>query len=265
MQHQPPLQRLFIRQALLPDAPLAVRAAPPVEFDGLVAADVDIGPWEELCHLIQNVLQKPEGFLLAGADQVGENAGNGYNFIGIGHVDLPEHSLLEHLPAAAELGIGGQHGAGMAGDFDFRHNVNAPLPGIGYHLAGLLLGVEAAVVLRFRHIAEKGIAPARADFRQGGIFLDFNPPALVVGEVPVHRVQAADRSGINELENVLNGHIVPAHIQHKAQIRTRGFCHFLFHPFRKNQAVKSISIIHGRPGPGKGKARKNRKILIFTI
>ena len=56
LQHQPALQILFILQPQLPDTAAAVRAAPPVELQGLVPADVDIGGGEQLGQLVQNVL-----------------------------------------------------------------------------------------------------------------------------------------------------------------------------------------------------------------
>ena len=74
--------------------------------------------------------------------------------------------------------------------------------GIGDHLADLLLRIEAAV--RFAIILlpsfgnERFLAPA-ANFSQLGIFLDFDAPALVLGEMPMEGVEFVKAQQVDEL------------------------------------------------------------------
>ena len=252
LQHQGPLQRLLIFQPLLPDAPLAVRAPPPMLLQSLVPADVDIGGGEQIRHLVQNVLQKPYRFLLSGADQVGEDAADVQHLIVIGRLDFRLHPVFQDGSPAAELGIGGQHGAGVAGNVHLRDDLNAPFQGVGHHLANLRLGVIAAVVLRFGDISEIGVCPPGAHLGELGVFLDFHTPALIVGQVPVQGVQAAHRGGVDELENILQGHEVAADIQHKTEIGTMGFhrvpsfpqsdATIIHNPHWENKAVNKQNI-----------------------
>ena len=218
LEHKPTLQFLLIFQALLPDAPLAVRAAPPVELQGFVPADVDIGAGEEVRHLVQNVQQEPEGVFPPGAEQVGEDAAGVQHPVVIGVLRFRQAAPLKAFPPAAELGISCQHGAGVAGDLDLWDDLDAQGSGVVHHLANLVLGIIAAVVLCLGNIAEIRAAPPAAHLGQAGIFFDFQPPALVVGQVPVHGVQTAQGRGIQKRKNIRQLHIVAADIQHEAQI-----------------------------------------------
>ena len=53
-------------------------------------------------------------------------------------------------------------------------------------------------------------------FGQQRIFLDLNPPSLVISKMPVKPVQLIERHGIQQILNLLNGEEMPCHIQHDA-------------------------------------------------
>ena len=109
----------------------------------------------------------------------------------------------------------------MAGNVDFRNDLNAPLPGIGHQGANLLLGVVAAVVLRLGDPPEVGGPPPAPHLGEQGIFPDFHPPTLVVGEMPVHGVHPAQSRSIQKPANILRRYEVTADIQHKAIVGKR--------------------------------------------
>ncbi len=127
---EPALHLGLVLQAQLLDAGLDDGAGLPLFLGGLVAADVDVLAREQLEHLGQHVLHEGHG-LVRGHEDV--------------RADAPAGPGLDRLVGvAAEFGVGGDGGAGVAGHFDFGHDVDVPL-GASDDLADVGLRVEAAV------------------------------------------------------------------------------------------------------------------------
>lgn len=205
MADEPALQFIFVLKAAFFDEGLGAGAGFPLGFRALVAADVDELAGEEVKDFGEDVLQEADG-LFFGVKDVLENAPLGSDF------DLGAE--------VAEFGIGGNGGLGMAGHFDFGHHVDVSLGGILHHVANVLLGVEAAVggavVLAITISAEHGFLALAADFGELRILLDLDSPALVVGEVPVERVQLVHRHEVDEAVDFALLHKVAGGVEHES-------------------------------------------------
>ena len=70
----------------------------------------------------------------------------------------------------------------MAGDFQFGDDGDEAVGSVFHDVLHFFLGIEAAVFGTF------AVDAFRTDFGQFRVFLDFNAPALVFGEVPVQTV-----------------------------------------------------------------------------
>ena len=64
-------------------------------------------------------------------------------------------------------------------------------------------------------MAEKRLAAAAADPGQARVFFDLDPPALVVGQVPVKNIQLVHRHRIQKPVEELDRRKMPAHIEHR--------------------------------------------------
>ena len=88
----------------------------------------------------------------------------------------------------------------MAGKVNLGDNLDAAGSRIFHNLAKLRLGVVAAVadsVVGIEVLAYAGAVPPCSNLREAGVGLDFDPPALVVGEVPVQAVEFVGRHHVN--------------------------------------------------------------------
>jgi hypothetical protein len=58
--------------------------------------------------------------------------------------------------------------------------------------------------------------PPRTDFRQFGILFDFYAPTLVLGQMPMERVELVQRHRINHPLDVVLGNKMSPYVQHHA-------------------------------------------------
>src|SRR5690606_10444129 len=108
-------------------------------FRCLITADMDIGAWKQLHHLVQNILQKSKSFLFRAIDMV-ENS--------------PKLGDSRIFSRTAQFGISGNGGLRMPGHFYFGNNSNMPCGGIRHNLFDLFLCVittvaSAVITLRY--------------------------------------------------------------------------------------------------------------------
>lgn len=127
----------------------------------------------------------------------------------------------------------------MAGHVDFGNHVDTPNRGIGHHLADILPciispvkrvgaigpqppdGKQEIVVLFPRRAAhaqrvlpiEKPPCPLLREF---GITRNLNPPALIVGQMPMKFVELEPGHLVQQRKNLLFVEKVPAHVEHHA-------------------------------------------------
>ena len=218
-------------QAFLGDALLALGTILPTDTRCLIASDVDVPGGKYLYQLAQNILHELHGLLVADAEYVGE--------------DTPVGTHLIRAARAAELRIGGKHGEGMTGQVYLRQHVNVAFCRIGHHLFHLFLSVVAAVVgvviLAAAQVAHHGTVAHRTYFIQLGIFLAFDAPALVVGQVPVEGIHVVQSQQVDVFLHELHGEEVPAHVEVHGAV---GEARFIVHYGSGQQYA--LALGHGR-------------------
>ena len=203
--HEPALQRGLVGDAQFAHARLHPRRGLPLVLDRLVGADVDPRRREQRGHFGEHLVEEGEGVLFD-VEQVGMDAAL------VGDRDRPAFH--------PELRIGGDGGGGMAGHVDLRQHLDVALGGIGDDVGDLLLAVVAAVGTRqSAGRIEAGIAAgdaAAAHFGQARVLLDFDAPALVVGQVPVEEVELVQRHRVEHALDLVHAVEVPGRIEHVA-------------------------------------------------
>ena len=184
---EPALQLMFVLEPFARDDLLRHRARLPSDLRCLVPPDVDQPRGEEREHLGQHVLQELERPLARAEDVVG---------------DAPDGEDLEWSRGAGELGVGGDGRERVARHLDLGDHGHVARRRVGDDLAHLVLRVEAAVR---RPVADVGrkvlrdhrLLAAAADLSEARILLDLDPPALVLGEMPVERVELVERHEVD--------------------------------------------------------------------
>jgi hypothetical protein len=114
-------------------------------------------------------------------------------------LNTPHRSVTSiGLPVFAQLRISRHRGGRVTGHFNLGHDGDKPIGRVLDDLANVVLRIKPAVslaVILFRLLARmthEGLLSPAADLRQLGIFLDLDPPSLIIGQVPmedVHFVQ----------------------------------------------------------------------------
>ena len=157
----------------------------PLVVGYFIAADVDVGrAGEKFADFCQHIFDELEGEVI-GRHDMREYAPSG-DYLG-GKI----RAIL-----VAKLGVGGDCGAGVAGNFDFGDDGDAEAVGIFHHFADVFLAVvefdRLAIFLLLVNPAGTFLAFA-ANFGESGVFFNLDAPALVIGEVPVQAVELVAR------------------------------------------------------------------------
>ena len=169
---------LIVFETQLLDAGLAGGALLPTHFGALVTTDMNVFRGENIHHLEQYVVDKFESLVLTGAEHI--------------VADAPLSRNLIRATGTTQLGVGGQGGHHVAGQVDFGDDGDTQVGGILHDVAQFVLRIESAiggVVVVVPLFGNHRFAAHAAHFGQTGVLLDFDAPALVVGEVPVQRVE----------------------------------------------------------------------------
>ena len=169
---------------------------------------MDVAAWEERDHFIEHVLEEGEGRLL----DVVEIA-----------VHAPvRRNHTRRLLGRRKLRIRDDCGAGVSRHLDLRHDGDAALRGIGHEMAHSFLCVDAADhvwLTRMRidvapRCGARGNAPP-ADLGQLRILPDLEPPRLVIGQMPLQRVELVQSHGIDEALDELWRLKMPRRVKHE--------------------------------------------------
>ena len=165
---------------------------------------MEISAGEELNHLAEHVKDKFQRIIVSGAENI--------------VIDALLRTDLEGLALAGELGIGGEHGERVAGHIELGNYFNIVVVGICDYFADLILCEISGIFLGEVVLAEIRAAAAGADCNELGVAVNFNAPALVVGQMPVHGVHLDERGGVDELFDVLDRRHVARTVEHECAV-----------------------------------------------
>ena len=135
----------------------------------------------------------------------------------------------------------------MPRHLDLRHDSDEPRRRIRHDLADVILRVEAAVpagvIGPFRGVvvlpADERLPAPPADRREERIFLDFDPPALIIGQVHVKPIELIERDQVDVLLYELLRHEMAGDVEMRAAPREAwpvldlDFRHRPRHPHRR--------------------------------
>ncbi len=110
----------------------------------------------------------------------------------------------------SQEGVGGDRGRRMARHFDFRHDLHMAGRRETNDAAHLVLGVVAAVARAVR------IDAPGAHGSQAWMLADFEPPALIVGQMPVQHIELMPGHPVDHGANGGGGLKVPGGVEHQA-------------------------------------------------
>lgn len=105
----------------------------------------------------------------------------------------------------------------MSGHIDFGNDGDVAFGRVGNNFAEIFLGVETTVgdVVVFGSVApDDGFWSYGADFGEPGILLDFDSPALVIGEMEVEGIDLEQGEVVYELEDFCFGGEMPGDVEH---------------------------------------------------
>ena len=202
-------------QTQRPHARGHARRGLPLRLDHLVAAQMVILARKQAQHLIKHGFEELEGGLLQVENVI---------------KDAPARRGRGNAkPLYPQFRVGGDGGAGMARHADFRHDGDKTLGRVGDDLAYLMPTVVTAVApRRARGLVDIGRGrgagrdPPRADLGQPGPAGNIQPPALIVGQMPVEHVHFVQRQPVDVAFDVGHRLHMPGRIEHQpAPLKTR--------------------------------------------
>ncbi len=196
---EPALHRVCVLDAELAHLCANGRRGFPLVLDCLIAADVDVGRREQREHFIQHIGDEGQA-AFAGVEQV--------------RVDAPVHTHLgAHTGDAHLFGVGGNGRLRMPGHIQLGQHGDVQARRVGHHFADLFLRVEAAIALRCAVLARARRRAPRTHLGELGVALDLDPPALVIGEMPVQHVELVHGHRVEHMLDRCHVVEVARHIQ----------------------------------------------------
>ena len=207
--HEMSLQLPFRLQTQLPEAGLTFRTLLPVVRLGLVAANMDNFPGKQFRHLVQDIPKEVVDGIITQADHL--------------LADAPGRTHFVSLAPASEVRISGQRGLRMPGHLDFGHDRNPACSCIGDYLPDLVLRIITAVrrsvvLFAFLNMPDQRLLPHRPYLCQKGVFPDLDPPTLIVGKMPMKRVEFVQEHHVDEGLYLLHGKKMPATVEHGSPV-----------------------------------------------
>ena len=157
---------------------------------------------ENVDYFVHYVFQEFHGFLVAYAQHIVE--------------DSPGRTYFVRTSCTAKFRISSQCGQHVSGQVYFGNYGDVALLCVFHNFACLLLRIETAVrriVILARVVADDRTLALRTYFGQFRVFLDFNAPSLVIGQMPVEGVHVVQGQQINVFFDELNGEEVAAYVE----------------------------------------------------
>ena len=158
-------------------------------------------------YSVQHVFGKLKGLLIAAAEHFLEYAEAGGNLV--------------WTAGTSQFGIGRQRRHHVARHVHFGYDRDEAFGRIAHNLLGLFLRVEPAdghAVILPRAGGGDSLLAVGTYFGQLGIFLDFDAPALVLGQVPVEVVDVVQGQHVDDFLQIADGEVVAAYVHHKATV-----------------------------------------------
>ncbi|MPM50107.1 hypothetical protein SDC9_96842 [bioreactor metagenome] len=196
------LQFLFRRQIFSFHAGLAFGASFPARFRSFVTTNMNVLRREKIHHFKQDIFQKSKNRIISCTINIFKNAPALFHF--------------ERSACTRQLRIRSQRRHRVARHFNFGNNSNIAIGSIGHHFADLLLRVKSTV-----NTSVIFFAPG-SDAGQFRIFLYFDPPALIFGQMPVKNVHFVCCKQINVPFNKVNLHKMAATVKVHSAPRKAG-------------------------------------------
>ena len=156
---------------------------------------------EDPDYLVEDVADKLQGKVLARAENVVLDApmgGDGQLAVETAQLRIAVYRRL-HVPGHVYLG----------------NDRDMPLVAVRDKLFELRLRVKPSV----RADAEVGMAAARPELCEQGIFFYLHAPALIFGEMEMKDVELMHEHEVDELFHLVKRHEISAHVQHESAVR----------------------------------------------
>ncbi len=213
------LEFLFILETVVFDALLAGRTFFPFGFACFVSSYVYVFAWEDAAHFVKHVLQELESLFPSGAEQICVDSPSGPYLV----VVVFAKTSQPRITCEGRLRV--------SGHLYFRDDRYATLCGIFDYLLGFFLRVITSVrdaVIAYVGVERsyEGFLAYGTGFREFGIFLYLQSPALVVRKVPVEGVYLVKCKNVDIILDLLNIEEMPAYIQMRSSIRE---CRIVFY------------------------------------
>ena len=197
----------FGLELILLDERLALRTSLPACFGALVATNVEIIAREQLSDFTQYFVNEFVSLGITSTEHIAAHA--------------PDLSHFVMTACASQMGISGKCRQHVTREVDFGNNHDVASGSIGDDVFALFLRVKSTMRLAvifasvFTYHRSRTMA---TDFGEFGQLLDFDAPTLVVGQVPVHAVNAVQSDHVDESFHTVGSCKVASHIEHRATI-----------------------------------------------
>ena len=181
---------------------LTLGAILPAHARTLVASDVDEFRGEHVAQFVIHPFQELQRLGVAGTKHVLGDAPDGPHLVGTAR--------------AAQFGIDMQRAQHVTGQVNLGNHVDKTLRGVLHNLAAVPLRVIAAVglaVVDARVAPQYRLLPDRTLFGKFGHRLHFEPPSLILGQVPVELIAAVQSQEVDVSLNEIQGEEVARSIE----------------------------------------------------
>ena len=201
---------------------LTLGVATPCRCGALVATDMDLLVGEDVHYFIQHILSKAHGAGIGYIEHIGEDTS----------IDL---HIVRSIGPTTKLWVCRYGSTSMSGELHLGHNLDVALASIGHEFTSLILCVEVGtisllgIVASILEVAHVGVATHCTYSRELGIFLDFDAPTLVIGEMPVETVHLIVGHDVNHTLQLVHLEEVTAHVEHEATIGKTRFIGNIHH------------------------------------
>ena len=183
----------------------------PTHLRTLVSTDMNIFGRENIHDFIQNIFGKLKGLLITTTQHF---------------IEYTKTSrYLVRSACTSQLWIRCQCGHHVTRHVNLRYDGDETLSSITHNFLGLFLCIESAdrySVVFIGSGRSNGFLPIGADFRQFGIFLNFDTPSLVLRQMPMEIIDIVQSKNVDNLFQIINGKIMTTYIHHKSTISETG-------------------------------------------